>query len=156
LDDDFRNLLVSWFDVGFLALRCITWDAPASLLEKLARYEAVHEVRSWLDLKHRLASDRRCYAIFHPQMPDEPLIYVWVALVKGISENIGGILDVKSEPLDPGQADTAVFYSINNAQSGLAGVSFGNVRRPLGCRRAESAAGHCRRTAPCPDPSGGL
>ncbi|MEE8272574.1 MAG: malonyl-CoA decarboxylase family protein, partial [Alphaproteobacteria bacterium] len=79
LDDDLRGLLTSWFDVGFLDLRRITWDAPAALLEKLIAYEAVHEIRSWDDLKHRLDSDRRCYAYFHPSMPDEPLIFVQVA-----------------------------------------------------------------------------
>jgi len=126
LDVDLRRLLASWFDVGFLELRCITWDAPASLLEKLALYEAVHPVRSWEDLKHRLAPDRRCYAFFHPQMPDEPLIYVWVALVRGISDNVQEILDVKVDPQDPNEMDTAIFYSISNAQEGLAGVSFGN------------------------------
>jgi malonyl-CoA decarboxylase len=126
LDDDLKGLLASWFDVGFLDLRCITWDAPASLLEKLARYEAVHAVKSWSDIKNRLAPDRRCYAFFHPQMPDEPLIYVWVALVKGIAANVQALLDVRAPTGDPTEADTAIFYSISNAQSGLAGVSFGS------------------------------
>jgi len=127
LDDDLKNLLVSWFDVGFLELRCINWDAPASLLEKLARYEAVHAVKSWTDIKNRLAPDRRCYAFFHPQMPDEPLIYVWVALVKGIADNVQALLDLKREVLeDATEADTAIFYSISNAQRGLDGISFGN------------------------------
>ncbi len=126
LDDDLKGLLTSWFDVGFLDLQCITWDAPASLLEKLARYEAVHPVKSWIDIKNRLASDRRCYAFFHPLMPDEPLIYVWVALVKGISDNVQTLLDVRAPTEDPYEADTAIFYSISNAQSGLAGVSFGS------------------------------
>jgi malonyl-CoA decarboxylase len=127
LDDDLKNLLVSWFDVGFLELRCINWDAPASLLEKLARYEAVHAVKSWTDVKNRLAPDRRCYAFFHPQVPDEPLIYVWVALVKGIADNVQALLDLKRNVLeDPSEADTAIFYSISNAQRGLDGISFGN------------------------------
>lgn len=127
LNDDFKRLLMSWFDVGFLELRCITWNAPASLLEKLARYEAVHAVRSWSDIKNRLALDRRCYAFFHPQMPDEPLIYVWVALVKGMADNAQRLLDVKRDFLeDPSDADAAIFYSISNAQRGLDGVSFGN------------------------------
>ena len=127
LDDDFKRLLTSWFDVGFLELRCITWNAPAALLEKLARYEAVHAVRSWSDIKNRLAVDRRCYAFFHPQMPDEPLIYVWVALVKGMADNVQELLDVKRNFLeDPSDADSAIFYSISNAQRGLDGMSFGN------------------------------
>jgi len=127
LDDDLKNLLVSWFDLGFLELRCINWDAPASLLEKLARYEAVHAVKSWTDIKNRLAPDRRCYAFFHPQMPDEPLIYVWVALVKGMADNVQALLDLKREVLeDPSEADAAIFYSISNAQRGLDGISFGN------------------------------
>jgi malonyl-CoA decarboxylase len=126
LDDDLKHLLSSWFDVGFLELRCITWDAPASLLEKLARYEAVHAVRSWNDIKNRLAPDRRCYAFFHPQMPDEPLIYVWVALVKGMANNVQALLDVRAPTGDPQEADAAIFYSISNAQTGLAGVSFGS------------------------------
>ena len=127
LDDDLKRLLVSWFDVGFLDLRCITWDAPASLLEKLARYEAVHAIKSWGDIKNRLAPDRRCYAFFHPKMPDEPLIYVWVALVKGISDDVQELLEVRREPLeDPKDADTAIFYSISNAQDGLVGISFGD------------------------------
>lgn len=126
LDDDLKNLLASWFDVGFLDLRCITWDAPASLLEKLARYEAVHAVKSWSDIKNRLAPDRRCYAFFHPQMPDEPIIYVWVALVKGMASNVQALLDVHAPTGDPDEADSAIFYSISNAQRGLAGVSFGS------------------------------
>lgn len=126
LDDDLKNLLASWFDIGFLDLRCITWDAPASLLEKLARYEAVHVVKSWSDIKNRLAPDRRCYAFFHPQMPDEPIIYVWVALVKGMAANVQALLDVNAPTGDPDEADSAIFYSISNAQAGLAGVSFGS------------------------------
>ncbi len=126
LDDDLKSLLASWFDVGFLDLRCITWDAPASLLEKLARYEAVHAVKSWSDIKNRLAPDRRCYAFFHPQMPDEPIIYVWVALVKGMAANVQALLDVAAPTGDPEEADSAIFYSISNAQRGLAGVSFGS------------------------------
>jgi len=142
LDDDLKNLLVSWFDVGFLELRCINWDAPASLLEKLARYEAVHAVRSWTDIKNRLAPDRRCYAFFHPQMPDEPLIYVWVALVKGIADNVQALLDLKRDVLeDPSETDTAIFYSISNAQRGLDGISFGNF---LIKRVVDSLAGDFR------------
>ncbi len=125
LDRDLRTLLTSWFDVGFLDLRAITWDSPASLLEKLIAYEAVHEIRSWDDLRNRLESDRRCYALFHPRMPDEPLAFVEVALVQGIARNVQALLDERAPHADPGRADCAIFYSISNTQKGLNGVSFG-------------------------------
>ncbi len=125
LDADLRRLLGNWFDIGFLELRRITWSSPASLLEKLGRYEAVHVVRGWQDLKNRLDSDRRCFAFFHPRMPDEPLIFVEVALVKGLASNVGTLLDAQAPSDDPASADTAIFYSISNAQRGLAGISFG-------------------------------
>ncbi|MEE4243703.1 MAG: malonyl-CoA decarboxylase [Desulfopila sp.] len=126
LDLDVYRLLASWFDVGFLDLQQITWKTSAALLEKLIEYEAVHEIRSWQDLKNRLKDDRLCYAFFHPRMPDEPLIFVEVALVNGISDNIQEVLDVEAPSCDPTKADTAIFYSISNCQKGLAGVSFGN------------------------------
>tara|TARA_Y100001934_G_scaffold239615_1_gene293338 strand:- start:206 stop:1597 length:1392 start_codon:yes stop_codon:yes gene_type:complete len=125
LDADLRQLLTSWFDIGFLELQQIKWDSPASLLEKLIAYEAVHEIRSWDDLKNRLDSDRRCFAFFHPRMPDEPLIFVEVALVNGLAGNIQELLDEDAPVIDPNDADTAIFYSISNAQKGLAGISFG-------------------------------
>jgi malonyl-CoA decarboxylase len=127
LELDLKELLASWFDTGFLELRRVTWDAPATFLEKLGRYEAVHEVRGWEDLKNRLDSDRRCFAYVHPAMPNEPLIFVEVALVEGMSEKIGPLLDSKAPLGDPGEASTAVFYSISNCQRGLAGISFGNA-----------------------------
>ncbi len=126
LDQDVLRLLCSWFDVGFLDLQRITWKSPAALLEKLAEYEAVHAIRSWTDLKNRLREDRRCYAYFHPRMPHEPLIFVEVALVNGISNNINSLLNKKAPYVRPEKADTAIFYSISNCQAGLAGVSFGN------------------------------
>jgi malonyl-CoA decarboxylase len=126
LEADLRGLLASWFDVGFLELRRITWDSPAALLEKLVGYEAVHEIRGWRDLKDRLDSDRRCYAFFHPRMPAEPLIFVEVALVEGLADSVQRLLDQKAPVLDPAGADTAIFYSISNCQRGLAGISFGN------------------------------
>ncbi len=126
LEADFKRLLSSWFDIGLLELRTIDWNAPASLLEKLIAYEAVHEIVSWTDLKNRLDSDRRCYAFFHPKMPMEPLIFVEVALVNGMSDNIHRLLDIEAPATDPNEADTAIFYSISNAQAGLAGISFGN------------------------------
>ena len=126
LDGDVYRLLASWFDVGFLDLQQITWKTPADLLEKLIRYEAVHKIRSWRDLKNRLEEDRRCYAFFHPRMPEEPLIFVEVALVNGISTTVHELLDEKAPAGNPEDADTAIFYSISNCQRGLAGVSFGN------------------------------
>jgi len=134
LDQDVYRLLESWFDVGFLDLRRITWNSSAALLEKFTEYEAVHAIRSWDDLRRRLTDDRRCYAYFHPRMPDEPLIFVEIALVKGISSNIHALLDEEAPGHDPEKADTAIFYSISNCQKGLAGVSFGNflIKRVVG------------------------
>lgn len=126
LDEELYLLLASWFDLGFLELRAVTWDTSASLLEKLANYEAVHEVRGWLDLKQRLAADRRCFAFFHPLMPDEPLIFVEVALTSELTPRIDAVLK-QTAPKDPREATTAIFYSISNCQKGLAGMSFGDV-----------------------------
>ncbi|MDW8445304.1 MAG: malonyl-CoA decarboxylase family protein [Acetobacteraceae bacterium] len=126
LDEDLRGLLAAWFDVGFLELRRIDWNSPASLLEKLVGYEAVHEIRGWRDLKNRLDADRRCYAFFHPAMAGEPLIFVEVALVRGLADNVRALLDEKAPVIDPQAADTAIFYSISNCQRGLSGISFGN------------------------------
>ena len=126
LDQDVYNLLTSWFDVGFLDLQQITWHTPAALLEKLIEYEAVHAIQSWDDLKNRLGDDRCCFAFFHPRMPNEPLIFVEIALVNGISTSIHDILDEGAPVVNPLKADTAIFYSISNCQPGLAGVSFGN------------------------------
>lgn len=126
MDQELQQLLASWFDVGFLKLQRITWETEASLLEKLIAYEAVHAIRSWDDLKNRLEADRRCYAFFHPQMPEEPLIFVEVALVTGISSSVQQLLDESAPSEDPDRADTAIFYSISNCQPGLAGISFGN------------------------------
>ena len=126
LDSDLRALLANWFDVGFLELQRIDWSSPAVLLERLVGYEAVHEIRSWSDLKNRLDSDRRCYALFHPRMPAEPLIFVEVALVRGLAGSVQQLLDKRAPLLDAKDADTAIFYSISNCQRGLAGISFGN------------------------------
>jgi malonyl-CoA decarboxylase len=126
LESDLRGLLTAWFDIGFLELQRIDWTSPAVMLEKLVGYEAVHEIRSWRDLKNRLDSDRRCYAFFHPRMPGEPLIFVEVALVKGLAGSVQGLLDEKAPVLDPHAADTAIFYSISNCQDGLAGINLGN------------------------------
>ena len=119
--------LAMLFDVGLLELRRITWDAPAALLEKLIEYEAVHTIGSWADLKNRLDSDRRCYAFFHPAMPDEPLVFVEIALTTGTPCELAPLLDAHAPDLDPDHADTAVFYSISNCQPGLAGVNLGTA-----------------------------
>ena len=126
LEADLRGLLAAWFDVGFLELRRLTWHSPAAELEKIIAYEAVHEIGGWDDLKNRLDSDRRLYGFFHPRMPGEPLIFVEVALVRGMAGTIGELLDQQAPVGDPHKADTALFYSISNAQKGLAGISFGN------------------------------
>jgi malonyl-CoA decarboxylase len=127
IDDDFLHLFSSWFNRGFLVLRSIDWSTPASLLEKIIRYEAVHAIRDWNDLRARIDSpDRRCYAFFHPALIDEPLIFVELALTRGIPTAIDPILSAKRERIEPERATTAVFYSISNCQRGLAGVSFGH------------------------------
>ncbi|WP_372743468.1 malonyl-CoA decarboxylase domain-containing protein, partial [Neptunomonas sp.] len=126
LEADLKRLLISWFDIGLLQLEQINWQSSAELLEKLIAYEAVHTIKSWDDLKNRLDSDRRCFAFFHPNMPNEPIIFVEVALVKGLADNVQTLLDESAPVGDIEQADTAIFYSISNAQRGLAGISFGN------------------------------
>ncbi len=127
IDDDFKHLLRSWFNRGFLVLQPITWSTPADILEKIIDYEAVHEIEDWDELRRRLLpSDRRCFAFFHPAMPREPLVFVEVALTKGVPESITRLLDDEREPIAAEAADTAVFYSISNCQVGLRGVSFGH------------------------------
>jgi malonyl-CoA decarboxylase len=119
--------LSTLFDVGLLDLRRITWFAPAALLEKLIEYEAVHTIHSWADLKNRLDWDRRCYAFFHPSMPDEPLVFVEIALTTGTPCLLEPLLDAHAPDVDPDTADTAVFYSISNCQPGLTGVNLGTA-----------------------------
>jgi malonyl-CoA decarboxylase len=126
LEADLKRLLSAWFDVGLLQMEEINWRSSAELLEKLIAYEAVHAIQGWNDLKNRLDSDRRCFAFFHPNMPEEPLIFVEVALVKGMANNVQELLDESAPLEDIRLADTAIFYSISNAQKGLAGISFGN------------------------------
>lgn len=127
VDADFAHLFGSWFNRGFLVLRPIDWTTPANILEKIIRYEAVHAIQNWDDLRNRLEPvDRRCYGFFHPQLVDEPLIFVEVALTEAIPDNVAGLLDLGREPIPAAKATTAVFYSISNTQKGLAGVSFGN------------------------------
>jgi malonyl-CoA decarboxylase len=126
LERELEGLLSSWFDVGMLELRPITWDSPASLLEKLIQYEAVHEIRSWDELRHRVASQRRCYAFFHPRMSDVPLIFVEIAFAAEMAGEVQMLLDPNVPAGDPAKARWAIFYSISNTQPGLRGISFGN------------------------------
>ena len=126
LEAELEHAFSSWFDVAFLELRRISWDSPASLIEKLIQYEAVHDIRSWADVKNRLDSDRRCYGFFHTKLPNEPLIFVEVALLDHVAEGITPLLDESAAPEDLSKATTAIFYSISNTQTGLKGVSFGD------------------------------
>lgn len=128
LDTDLVHLLSSWFNRGFLVVKRIDWSTPANILEKIIRYEAVHEIRDWDDLRRRLEpEDRRCYAFFHPRLEDEPLIFVEVALTAEIPAAIGPLIAEGGAPLAADDARVAVFYSISNCQTGLAGISFGSL-----------------------------
>jgi malonyl-CoA decarboxylase len=127
IDADLLHLFRSWFNRGFLVLQRIDWRTPAVILERLIHYEAVHQIQGWRDLRRRLESDRRCYAFFHPALPEEPLIFIEVALTRGLPGDVQPLIDPASPVGDPARADTAAFYSITNCQEGLRGVSFGNV-----------------------------
>jgi len=127
IDADLLHLFRSWFNRGFLRLERIDWRTPAIVLEKLIEYEAVHAVQGWRDLRRRLEGDRRCFAYFHPQLRDEPLIFIEVALTRGMSAHVQPLLDINAPVAGPAQADTAIFYSITNCQEGLRGISFGNL-----------------------------
>jgi malonyl-CoA decarboxylase len=124
---DLGHLLTSWFNRGFLTLQRIDWRSPAALLQKLIDYEAVHQIQGWHDLRRRLEADRRCYAFFHSAMADEPLIFIEVALTRGMSDRVQPLLDPDSPVNDPEDADSAIFYSITNCQEGLRGVPFGSL-----------------------------
>jgi malonyl-CoA decarboxylase len=127
VDADFQHLFASWFNRGFLELKRIDWNMPALVLERIIRYEAVHEITSWDDLRRRIdPDDRRCFAFFHPQLPGEPLIFVEVALARDIPEAIAPLLAADRRPIAARRATTAVFYSISNCQDGLRGVPLGN------------------------------
>ena len=123
---DLAHLFTSWFNRGFLVLRRIDWRTSAVILEKLIQYEAVHQIQGWHDLRRRLETDRRCYAFFHPALPDEPIIFIEVALTRGLSDKVQALLDPDSAVLDAGAAEWAIFYSITNCQEGLRGVPFGS------------------------------
>ena len=123
---DLAHLFTSWFNRGFLVLRRIDWRTSAVILEKLIQYEAVHQIQGWHDLRRRLETDRRCYAFFHPALPDEPIIFIEVALTRGLSDKVQALLDPDSPVLDAAEAEWAIFYSITNCQEGLRGVPFGS------------------------------
>lgn len=125
-ESDLGHLLSSWFNRGFLTLQRIDWRTSAIVLEKLIQYEAVHQIQGWDDLRRRLQADRRCYAFFHPALPDEPVIFIEVALTHGMSAMVQPLLDPESPISDTARADCAIFYSITNCQEGLRGISFGN------------------------------
>lgn len=127
IDSDLQHLFRSWFNGGFLVLRRIDWRTSAVVLERLIQYEAVHQVQGWDDLRRRLESDRRCYAFFHPALPEEPLIFIEVALTERLSSTVRPLLDPKADVLDPKLARFAIFYSITHCQEGLRGVSFGSL-----------------------------
>jgi malonyl-CoA decarboxylase len=123
---DLAHLFTSWFNRGFLVLRRIDWRTSAVILEKLIQYEAVHQIQGWHDLRRRLEADRRCYAFFHPALPDEPIIFIEVALTRGLTDNVQVLLDPDSPVFDTSLAEWAIFYSITNCQEGLRGVPFGS------------------------------
>jgi len=127
IDADLLHLLRSWFNRGFLRLERIDWHTSAIVLEKLIEYEAVHAIQGWRDLRRRLEADRRCFAFFHPQLPDEPLIFIEVALTRGMSAHVQPLLEIGSSVETAEEADSAMFYSITNCQEGLRGISFGNL-----------------------------
>ena len=126
LDDDLLHLFRSWFNRGFLNLQRIDWRTSALVLERLIEYEAVHQITGWSDLRRRLEGDRRCFAFFHPALPDEPLIFIEVALTRELSGTVQPLIDPRSPVADPANASHAIFYSITNCQEGLRGVSFGH------------------------------
>ena len=127
IDSDLSHLFRSWFNAGFLSLRRINWQTSAAVLERLIRYEAVHQIQGWSDLRRRLEKDRLCYGFFHQALPDEPLIFIEVALTRGLTANVRPLLDPQGPVLSPERANTAIFYSITNCQEGLRGISFGNL-----------------------------
>ena len=146
-DSDLMHLLRSWFNRGFLRLERIDWRTPALVLEKLIEYEAVHAIRGWWDLRRRLEGDRRCFAFFHPSLPDEPIIFIEVALTRGMSAHVQPLLDQRSPVASTAQADCAMFYSITNCQEGLRGISFGNLLIKQVAEELKREFPHLRRFA---------
>ena len=126
VDADLKHLFRSWFNRGFLRMERIGWHTPAMTLEKLIAYESVHEINGWPDLRRRLEADRRCFGFFHPALSDGPVIFVEVAITKGLARHLTPLIDITAPVLPPDQGDTAIFYSINNCLDGLRGIPFGN------------------------------
>jgi malonyl-CoA decarboxylase len=147
IDADLMHLLRSWFNRGFLRLERIDWRTSALVLEKLIQYEAVHAVQGWRDLRRRLDSDRRCFAFFHPQLPDEPIIFIEVALTRGMSSHVQPLLDIRAPVAEAAAADCAMFYSITNCQDGLRGISFGNLLIKQVAENLKREFPHLRRFA---------
>jgi malonyl-CoA decarboxylase len=147
IEFDLLHLLRSWFNRGFLRLERIDWRTPALVLEKLIDYEAVHAIRGWWDLRRRLEGDRRCFAFFHPQLPDEPIIFIEVALTRGMSAQVQPLLDKDAPVGSPLGADCAMFYSITNCQEGLRGISFGNLLIKQVAEELKREFPHLRRFA---------
>jgi malonyl-CoA decarboxylase len=147
IDYDLMHLLRSWFNRGFLRMERIDWRTSAIVLEKLIQYEAVHAIQGWRDLRRRLEADRRCFAFFHPQLPDEPIIFIEVALTRGMSAHVQPLLDLKSPVALPANADCAMFYSITNCQEGLRGISFGNLLIKQVAEELKREFPHLRRFA---------
>lgn len=147
IDDDLRHLLRSWFNRGFLKLERIDWHTSAMILEKLIDYEAVHAIRGWWDLRRRLEHDRRCFAFFHPQLPNEPIIFIEAALTRGMSAQVQPLLDKGAPVGSPMSADCAMFYSITNCQEGLRGISFGNLLIKQVAEELKREFPHLRRFA---------
>lgn len=139
VEQELHRLLAAYFNVDLLEVRRVTWGSPEAVLRKLIEHEAVHEIHGWKDLRNRLDADSRCFALFHPRMPDEPLVFVEVALCNGMAGNIGALLDQHAPLGDPLSADTAVLYSISNCHRGLAGTSLGHflITRAIGELAAE-------------------
>ena len=149
LDNDFEDAFTAWFNAGFLELRRIGWDSPARLLERIIRYEAVHSIDGWEDLRRRVEpADRRCYGFFHPQMEDDPLIFVEVALTHDLPSGISQIIAEEREIVVPRKATCAIFYSISNCQDGLRGIPFGNylIKRVVGLLKDELPQLKCSAT----------
>ena len=126
VETDLKHQFISWFNRGFLELRVIDWNTPASILERIIQYESVHAIQGWNDLRSRLSGNRMCFAFFHPAMPDDPLVFVEVALTAGIPSAVAPLIENADAVDDAQRLDTVVFYSISNCHPGLAGVSFGN------------------------------
>ncbi|MEJ5976986.1 malonyl-CoA decarboxylase [Novosphingobium sp. PS1R-30] len=149
LDKELEDAFTAWFNAGFLELRRIAWDSPAALLERIIKYEAVHEIAGWDELRRRVEPvDRRCYGFFHPQMHDDPLIFVEVALTDELPSGIAQITAEKRKTVDPHKASHAIFYSISNCQDGLRGIPFGNylIKRVVGLLKEELPQLKCTAT----------